>query len=91
MAFYPGQIVECISDHWIFAPHRIVPIKGQRYTVITPTMGLEGTPGLVLKECPASLPDGWLNPYGWTAEYFRPVTDISQLQELLKVKELEDV
>lgn len=77
MAFYPGQRVICVDDSpdWMGRP--IMIVKGQIYTIKS-FFTLHGIHGVLLEEVsPGEAP-------GWTADRFRPVTDISEFKKLTK-------
>jgi hypothetical protein len=94
---YVGQRIECINDDGFPILYRFAnyPVKGGIYTVrdfsdidgdvllneIVNTISLcqhSGTGDIAMREC------------SFDQDRFRPLTDISVLEELLKVKEMED-
>ena len=72
-------------------PDEIMPVKGQIYTVRN-TLRLGDITGYYLVEIinkPKWYQHGFME-LAYNVTHFRPVTDISALTELTKVKELED-
>lgn len=84
--------VECINDDWSLPLSFITyPVKGQIYHVRS-IITREGKRGYYLEEIvnePGNWRDGFFEP-AFAAESFRPITDISALTRLTKVRELED-
>lgn len=86
-----GQKLECVDDTNFRNPHLAHltdgkhPVKGQIYTF----RGYTGGEFIMVEEI-VGKPHHWQYGYGeggWFPHRFRPITDISDLQKLLKVRE----